>query len=105
MTPDISEWRIPNEQCHERKSDSVRHLQSFTDTMARYHGDIERLVYASEILCPSPDRGSICHHKEHLCPWKSKMFANGELDVCRLRSIRVLIGDHVTQDDATEVKG
>jgi len=86
-----------------KPTDSVRHLQTFADTMARYHGDIEGLVYASEILCLNPNRGSICNHKDRVCPWKSKMFANGELDVCRLRSIRVLIGDHVKQDDATEI--
>ena len=77
--------------------DSARHLQRWEDTMAKYHGQIEFFIYASEIHCPTTNRGSICHHKEKVCPFKAK-FTTG-LDVCRLRSIRVLIGDHIKQDD------
>lgn len=67
--------------------------------MAKYFGEIDRLTYAAEIACPTTDRGSICQNKKLVCPFKAKMFANGELYVCKLRSLRVLIGDHIRQDD------
>lgn len=76
-----------------------RESMAFQDKMRKYHAEIERMVYAAEILCPTPNRGSICHNKDHPCPFKTKMFINTELYVCKLRSLRVLIGDHVKQDD------
>jgi hypothetical protein len=79
--------------------DSVRHLQRVEDTMAKYHGQLDFYIYAAEIACPTTDRGSICQNKKLKCPFKSLMFANGELYVCRLRSMRVLMGEHVKQDD------
>jgi hypothetical protein len=81
------------------KTNSVRHLQSFPDTMARYHGDIERLVYAAEILCPHgyADRNKIGRCQ---CPF----VPDGAPHRCPLNKIRDAIGDHVKQDDA-EVRG
>lgn len=84
-------------------TDSARHLQRFEDTMVKYHGQLDFYIYAAEIACPTTNRGGICHHKDSVCPFKAKMFANGELHVCRLRSLRALIGDRVKQDDV-EVK-
>ena len=78
---------------------SARHLQRWEDTMAKYHGEIERLVYAAEIHCPTTNRGSICHHKERVCPFKALVWTGTDLHVCRLRGMRTLIGDHVKQDD------
>jgi hypothetical protein len=82
------------------RSTSVRHLQSFTDTMARYHGDIERLVYAAEILCQISyaDRNEIGRCQYPFVP-------DGEPHRCPLNKIRDEIGDHVKQDDATGVRG
>jgi hypothetical protein len=84
--------------------DSARHLQTFTDTMRKYHGNLEFYIYAAEQACPTPNRGSICHHKERVCPFKALVWTGTDLHVCRLRGVRTLIGDHVKQDDATEGK-
>ena len=81
-------------------NDSARHLQRWEDTMAKYHGQLEFFIYAAEIHCPTPNRGSICHHKEHGCPFKALVWTGTDLHVCRLRGMRTLIGDHVKQDDA-----
>jgi hypothetical protein len=83
-------------------TNSVRHLQTFTDTMGKYHGEIERLVYAAEVACPSSNRGAICHHKDRVCPFKALMWTGTDLHVCRLRGIRVLMGETVKQGDVME---
>lgn len=64
--------------------DSVRHNQKFVDTMHKLHSEIERNVYAAEIMC----NGNCCDGCE---------FGFGT--VCALRGIRDLIGDTIFQHD------
>jgi hypothetical protein len=79
------------------KSTSVRHLQSFTDTMARYHGNLEFYLYAAEQNCPhTGDIGAIQKCREP-CSFRTSW--------CTLYTNRKTIGDHVKLDDATEVRG
>jgi hypothetical protein len=66
-------------------SDSVRHLERFDDSMRRYHGDIERNVYAAEILCG----GTVMCAKS--CPF------HGGRTFCKLHLVRMIIGDAVKQ--------
>jgi len=89
------------------KSDSVRHQQTFTDTMARYHWDIERLVYSAEITCsenplkegvqllPIPNTSKCCG-----CRFLDKL-DNDDPTIweCSLIYIRRWVGDHVAQHD------
>jgi hypothetical protein len=73
--------------------DSVRHLQKFEEAMTRYLGDIDRTIYAAEMLCPqSPEsrkRIGSC-----LCPF----VPIGKPHICPLVKLREIIGDHVQQD-------
>jgi hypothetical protein len=79
-------------------NDSARHLQRWGDTMAKYLGELDRLTYAAEIMCPER-RGCLCHDIKQPCPFKSKQFPTAEWYVCKLRKMRILIGDHVKQDN------
>jgi hypothetical protein len=72
--------------------DSARHLQRFEDTLAKYYGEIERLVYAAEIACPyTGDIGAIQKCRKP-CTFRTSW--------CTLYTIRKTLGDHVKQDDA-----
>lgn len=70
--------------------DSVRHNQKFVDTMHKLHSEIERNVYAAEIMCHTETSqiNNICAGCE---------FGFGT--VCALRGIRDLIGDTIFQHD------
>lgn len=78
-------------------TDSVRHLQKWGDMMIKYHGEIERLVYAAEIACEVSHKGSVCQASpDTVCPFKKASPCH--IAICRLHSLRVLLGDHVKQD-------
>jgi hypothetical protein len=83
-------------------TDSVRHLQSFTDTMARYHGDIERLVFAGEVACHEMGGDRFNCPAGRKCPFK--IYILHKENDCLLNVLRDKLGDHVKQDDATEVR-
>ena len=68
-------------------TDSVRHLQTFEDTMKRYHGEIERLVYAAETMCIRK------HCRE--CPFYNELYGK----FCDVMELRKVIGEHVEQHD------
>lgn len=74
--------------------DSARHLQRFEDTMAKYHGEIERLVYAAEIHCRQPDES-----RKRIGRCRCPFVPDSEPHICPLVKIREAIGDHVKQDD------
>jgi hypothetical protein len=92
-------------------TDSVRHLQSFTDTMARDLGYMKFYLYAAEQHCPR----SVDVKKRHFYSGSFELSCS-LLDVphecpmrdynafCKLPKYRRLAGDHVKQDDA-EVGG
>jgi hypothetical protein len=72
--------------------------------MAKYHGEIERLVYAAEIHCTIKDRpNDWVRDFECDCPFNEK-FIIGGWNRCTLAVLRRTYGDHVKQDDATEGK-
>ena len=80
------------------KPQSVRSQRKFEESMATWLQNIDNSIYAAETLC-KPGRGSICKHKDRECAFKSKMFPTGSLYICKLHSLRVLIGDHTPQHD------
>ena len=81
-----------------------RDSTKFGDKMARYHAAMENALYAAEIECNNPHWGSICSFKDRECPFKGKLFSEGAISVCKLRSYRVLLGDHVPQHDIPQVE-
>lgn len=68
-----------------------RDSMAFRDKMVKYHGEIERLVYAAEILCDSVNGCDFS--KDRDCP-----FAVNEFQ-CNLETIRETYGDHIEQHD------
>ena len=64
---------------------------AFGEKMKRLHGEIERLVYAAEIVCDGEKDFNIC--SELPCTFHGKCG-------CTLCDIRSVIGDHIRQDDA-----
>ena len=84
---------------------SVRSQRSFSEHMKTLYQNIDTLVYAAEIQCGRQrDMGCICWRKEQDCAFKSKMFTEGQLYICKLHSIKSLIGDHYQQDDIGTVE-
>lgn len=83
-------------------NNSVRHLRTFQEQMYSLHSNIERALYAAEITCGRVREGCICEFKDRDCKFKSPMFTGGSMYICKLHSLRVLIGDTVVQHD-TEV--
>jgi len=87
------------------KSKSVRSQRKFEDSMATWLKNIDNSIYAAEQLCGKiPKSGCICKHKERDCGFKTKMFSEGKLYICKLHSLRALIGDHTIQDDIVDVE-
>ena len=82
-----------------------RQKRSFQEHMKTLYQNIDTLIYSAEITCGvQKDYGSICKHKEHDCPFKSKMFPTGSLYICKLHSIRALLGEHFEQSDIKELE-
>lgn len=79
-------------------NDSARHLQRFEDTMAKYHGEIERLVYAAEIACHENGGDRFNCPLGRKCPFK--IYVLHKENDCMLNRVRDMMGDHVKQDDA-----
>jgi hypothetical protein len=76
------DWNsIPN--CN----DSVRHQMPQTDTMLKYFGEIERMVYAAEIYCKDETDEAPCHGDIPECPFR-------KYKCCNLVMLRAVIGDH-----------
>jgi hypothetical protein len=70
---------------------SVRRLQPFMENMIRLHGEIERYLFAAEVVCKE-DRNECKVGKE--CPfWESRWHAH-----CNLRYIREFVGNHRFED-------
>lgn len=61
----------------------------FEDLMKRYHGEIERLVYAAEIHCQGKDRKGTPS-----CPFYSCPFNDPWNMLCRIERIRLVMGEH-----------
>ena len=69
---------------------------SFRDKMVKYHAEIERLVYAAEVLChQNVTRETV---KKGICISCDFASVHG----CILIEIRKLLGDHIEQHDPTE---
>lgn len=64
----------------------------FIDKMIRFHAQIDQAMYAAEITC---DTAAGCPKE---CP-----FNENENGFCNLDRLRELFGEHVKQDDASEV--
>ncbi len=75
--------------------DSMR----FREKMVKYHGEIERLVYAAEILCP--ENSIQCSPIAHRCPFALRSLGRGW--ICGIHRIRGYIGDHIEQHDIPQV--
>lgn len=69
-----------------------RESMSFRDKMVKYHAEIERLVYAAEVLCDSPGP---CDPR---CPFQDEEHT----ERCNLGGVRHYIGDHVDQHVCSE---
>ena len=73
-----------------------RDSMKFSDKMARYHGEIERVIYAAEILCPHKGKlGAIQKCREN-CTFRTNW--------CTLYTMRKTVGDHVPQHDIPQVE-
>jgi len=66
---------------------------AFREKMKKYHGEIERLVYAAEILCHSDDLSSSAEFPCETCPFHPEELG------CSLWRIRAAIGEPVKQQD------
>lgn len=64
-------------------NESVRHQMPSTETMLKYFGEIERMVYAAEIYCNDKMEPATCRD----CPFR--VFSE-----CNLVMLRTVIGDH-----------
>ena len=80
-----------------------RDSMQFREKMVKYHGEIERMVYAAEISCKRTpvrqaklDRGWAYACSED-CSFRS---ING---FCKINILRSNIGDHVQQHDIPQV--
>lgn len=73
----------------------------FAETMRKYHGEIERLVYAAEVLCP--ENSYQCSPLIHpSCPFALQSMGKGF--VCGIYRMRGYIGDHIEQHDIPQVE-
>jgi len=68
-------------------NESVRHQMPSTETMLKYFGEIERMVYAAEIYCKDETETAACHGDIPDCPFRS-------FRACNLVMFRAVIGDH-----------
>lgn len=81
---------------YEKNVFSPDERMAFRDKMVKYHGEIERLVYAAEILCP--ENNIQCSPIAHpSCPFALRSLGRGW--VCSIYRIRGYIGDHIEQHD------
>jgi hypothetical protein len=67
---------------------SVRHQLPSTDTMLKYHGEMERMLYAAEIYCKDETDEAICHGDIPECAFRKHM-------CCNLIILRAIIGGRV----------
>ena len=94
---------------------SVRLTLSFQETMKKYLGGIDNLIYAAEMACPVPDRENVCFISQlpnpercDGCPFQD--FLDGEItkddDIfeCKLIYLRRWCGDHFEQHDIPGVE-
>jgi len=82
------------------KPQPIRSQRPFQEHMQTLYQNIDNMTYAAEVSCNvSHDMGCICKRKEQDCAFKSKMFPEGQLYLCKLHSLRSLIGDHTPQHD------
>lgn len=80
-----------------RASVSVRTQLAFTETMAKYHGDMERILYAAEIHCKLR-RGKICTAvRKTKCAFRMELDLSP--DLCAVVLIREIFGDVVEQNN------
>jgi len=94
---------------------SVRLAISFHETMKKYLGGIDNLIYAAEIACPVPNRDNVCFISElpdrtqcDGCPFQD--FLDGvitkddDIFECKLIYLRRWCGDHFEQHDIPGVE-
>jgi len=72
-------------------NDSARRLQRFEDTMAKYYGEMERILYAAEIACLEAKGYTSCCG----CAFYRGCIVGSN----KCNKFRELFGDHVKQDD------
>jgi hypothetical protein len=65
---------------------SVRHNLPATETMKKYFGEIERMLYSAEIYCKGHG-GSTCKGDIQDCPFR-------KYGCCDLVMLRAVVGDH-----------
>jgi|WetSurMetagenome_2_1015567.scaffolds.fasta_scaffold22665_3 hypothetical protein len=73
-------------------NESVRHQMPSTETMRKYHGEIERMVFSAEIYCKKHDGKAMCKGDIPDCSFKSH-------GCCNIAMLRAVIGDHPKGDD------
>ena len=78
-----------------RVSISVRTQLAFTDTMAKYHGDMERILYAAEIHCKMRNGKTCSAIRKTKCAFRKEMDLFP--DLCTVVLMRELFGDVVEQ--------
>ena len=72
------------------KRQSMRSLLSVNETMEKYFGEIERLVYAAEVICPKT--GTEMHRQEcKRCIWVGSI-KFPDRNCCKLKVVRETIG-------------
>jgi len=85
-------------------SASVRSQRDFIEHMATLFQTIDTAVYSAQILCDNKGhRGSVCLNKdEPVCSFRSEWI--GSISICKLHSIRMLLGEHFEQHDIPQVE-
>ncbi len=77
-----------------------RGSMKFAEKMKRYHGEIERLVYAAETVCDGTSEWR-CKYKGRPCRFRSDW--GDEMIMCDVFALRACIGDHVIRHDIPAV--
>jgi len=96
-------------------ANSVRHALSFQETMKKYFGGIDSLIYAAEIACPVEDRDNVCFITQlpnleqcDGCPFQyvfeDVLKEDNDLFECKLLYLRRWCGDHFEQHDIPGVE-
>jgi hypothetical protein len=77
----------------------MRSLLSTNETMEKYFGEIERLVYAAEIMCPKT--GTEMHRQEcKRCIWVGSQKVT-DRTCCKLKAVREIMGYPFDQKEQT----
>jgi len=72
-------------------NESVRHQMPSTETMRKYHGEMERMLFAAEIYCKDETESAVCHGDIPDCMFRSH-------SACNLVMLRCVLGEHHVQE-------